>query len=124
MADLTLHVLARNTGVKITEEAGAASQTIPMSGYPDDIFLSVRNTDAATATINFVAATQRGAWMGVQGNISQDVAQNEEFLIGPMDGARFKDGSEDITVTITDDDGTAYSGTVTNVLLAAIVQAK
>lgn len=124
MADLTLHVLSRNTAVEITEEAGAASQTIPMSGYPDNVFLSVRNTDAAAATITFSAPSNRGAWQSDLGDLSQAVAQNEEFIIGPVDGARFKNADEDITVAITDADGTTYSGTVTNVKLAAIVQAK
>ena len=124
MADLTLHVLSRNTAVEITEEAGAASQTIPMSGYPDNIFLSVRNIDAAEATITLVAPSNRGAWQSVLGDLTQVVAQNEEFIIGPVDGARFKDANEDITVTITDADGDSYSGTVGNVKLAAVVQAK
>jgi len=124
MADLTLHVLSRNTAVEITEENGAASQTIPMTGYPDNVFLSVRNTDEAAATITISAPSNRGAWQSDLGDLTQAVAENEEFVIGPLDGARFKDGSEDITVTITDADGTEYSGTVTNVKLAAVVQAK
>lgn len=126
MADLTNIAMARNTAVEITETAGAASQTIALNDYPDDIFLYIRNTDAAAATINVTvpASPGRNAWMSDLGNVSQAVSQNEVFVFGPFDGARFKDSGEDITVTITDADGTSYSGTVTNVKIAAVVQAK
>jgi hypothetical protein len=48
MADTTIQKLVRNTAVEITEASGAATQTVPMSGYPDSMFLYVRNTDATT----------------------------------------------------------------------------
>lgn len=125
MADTTIQALTRNAAKEITEAAGAASQTIPMSGYPDNVFLYVRNTDAATALITFSAPSDtRHAWQNDLGDLSQAVAQNEVFILGPVDGARFKDADEDITVTITDEDGTSYSGTVGNVKIASILQTK
>lgn len=126
MADLTNVVMARNTAKEITEENGAASQTIALNNYPDDIFLYIRNTDANSATITVTAPASpgRNAWQSDLGNVSQAVAQNEIFVFGPFDGARFKDAGEDITVTITDADGSAFSGTITNVKVAAVVQAK
>lgn len=125
MADTTIQALSRNAAAEITEAAGAASQTIPMSGHPDDVFLYIRNTDANTALITVSAPSDtRHAWQNDLGDLSQAVAQNEIFIMGPFDGARFKDSDEDITVAITDADGTSFSGTVGNVKIASIKQAK
>jgi hypothetical protein len=45
-------------------------------------------------------------------------------MIGPVDGAIFKDGSEDITVLITGTDDNAFGGTIGNVKIASVMQAK
>ena len=126
MADITKISTERNGAVEVTAVAGAASQTVPMSGYPDNMFLYVRNTDAVTARIRFSAPTDgnRAAWQADLGDVYQDVAQNEVFIIGPVDGARFKDADEDITVLITGDDDAAFGGTIGNVKIASIMGAK
>jgi hypothetical protein len=126
MADTTIQSLTRNTAKEITEASGAASQTVPMSGYPDDMFLYVRNTDATTARVRVSAPTDgnRAALTSALGDLYQDVAQNEVFILGPLDGARFKDLGEDITVLITGTDDGAFGGTVGNVKIASIMGAR
>lgn len=109
MADLTKTTAVTNGSAKITAAAGAASQTILVS--KDTMYIRVSNADAATATVTVKAGN---GIAHVMGDLVVTVKQNESFLIGPLESARFINGGK-ITLTVTDDDGTEYSGTVTNV---------
>ena len=115
MADLTPIELTFNAGTQVTQADGAASQTIPLADVADKYVLHVENTDAAPATITLKA----GAFSGSSGDLSVAVAQNETTAI-VVEGARFKNADGNVTVEITDADGSAFTGTVANVKLSLI----
>jgi len=117
MADLTKTNAVKNGSVAVTLNAGAASQTIVVS--KDERFaLYIRNTDIVTARVR---AVKGDGIASVMGDAYVDVAQNEEFIMGPFESARFVGQTTGkITVTITGTNDAAFGGTVGNVKLAAI----
>lgn len=115
MADMTKLNAVKNGSKEVTLTNGGASQTIAIS-KDESFILYVRNTDAAPATITVAAGNGIASVMGAA---SVAVAQNKEFILGPFESARFGNAGK-LTVTITNADGTEFSGTVTNVKLAPI----
>jgi hypothetical protein len=116
MADLTITELVRNTGTEVAFEAGAASQTIPLSDVADRHVLLVRNTDANTVLITVKAGDYPASALG---DLTQEIAQNEVFAFN-VDGSRFKDSDSDLTIEAADPDGSVFSGTITNVEMMVI----
>ncbi|MBA7552466.1 hypothetical protein ES705_45027 [subsurface metagenome] len=76
-----------------------------------------QNTDAAACRVRVSAGDFA---CGVLGETYVDLVQDAMAILGPFESSRFKDFEGDFTVLITDDDDTAFSGTVTNVKLAVI----
>lgn len=116
MADLTAIQMVRNSGAAWTKTAGAASQTMVYDRRDEAIFLLVENGDALDCRIK-VAANGFGA--GSVGALDVDIAAGEFAVVGPLESNRFKAPStQKVTFEILDQDNTAFSGTVTNVLLS------
>lgn len=117
MADITKSTMGKNAGTLITENNGAASQTIVCNRGDEKCTLIVRNTDAATVLVR-VAASGYGA--GGQGVLDVQVAQNEvKGLV--LESARFKAPStQKYTVQLLAVGGGTYGGTVTNVKLSYV----
>jgi len=117
MADLTKVQLIRNSGAVWLKTAGAASQTMVYDRSDDKIILLVENGDAAPCRIK-VAADGFGAGFTA---LDVDIAAGEFAVVGPLESNRFKDPStQKVTFEILDQDNTAFSGTVTNVLLTQL----
>lgn len=115
MADLTAIQMVRNSGVAWTKAAGAASQTMVYNRSDESIFLLVENGDALDCRIK-VAANGYGA--GDVGALDVDIAAGEFAVVGPLESNRFKaPTTQKVTFEILDQDNTAFSGTVTNVLV-------
>ena len=116
MADLTPITLSLNDGVAWTKTAGAASQTMVYDRRDEGIFLLIENGDAADCRVKFTAA-------GAIGNgqvLNVDVAAGEFAIAGPLETNRFLNSDGKVTVQILDQDDTAFSGTVANVLLTQV----
>lgn len=112
MADVTKRQVKRNELTKIAAVNAAATQTIVYDRSDENILVHVANVDAAAATVTFVAA---GFGAGTLGNITVALAQNEEAVV-VLESARFKaPATQKVTTTVTDADGTVFSGTITNV---------
>jgi hypothetical protein len=117
MASLTANEAVRSGSADLTFEAGAASQEIDLEAPDRKYVLIVRNDDAVTAMIAIEAGSYSGAALG---DLEKTVAQNGYAILGPVEGWRFKDSSAQLSVLITDDDGTVFSGTVSNVKLCLV----
>jgi hypothetical protein len=101
----------------VTPNNGAASQTILYDRADEAFVIRVTSTDAATATVTIKANGTGGG--GV--DTSFTVAQNQTKYIGALESMKYKSGSTGrVTMTITNANGTAYSGTVTNVKFEVI----
>jgi hypothetical protein len=115
MADLTKSIMQYGTEVAITSNAGAASQTIVWNRSDGNIFIKATNSDAAPATITFTAAG-----VGAPAAKTITLAQNATKGIF-LESFNVKDpATQKVTATITNANGTAYSGTVTNVKIEVI----
>ena len=117
MADLTNIEAVRNGSEDLVWSAGAASQTVILSSPDEKFILLAKNTDALLARIKIAAGAFSGA---VLGPIYKDLAQDAEGIFGPLEGIRFKDSNGKLTVEITNADYSPFSGTISNVKLAAI----
>lgn len=101
MADITLSKAKRDDLATLTENNGAASQTIPWDGVMDErAYLLVRNTDATTdAVVTIKAGTGQRAAIG---DLSVTVAKSAAGVIGPLDSMRFVDrATKKVTVTLS-----------------------
>lgn len=118
MADLAKTKTVRDGAVALTLNNGAASQTITNDGHEERLALYIKNTDAVAARIVIKAGN---GIRSVAGDLKIDVAQNEEKVIGYLEGMRFKNMADGkITVNITGTDDGAFGGSVANVKLALI----
>jgi hypothetical protein len=116
MADITNIETALNDATELTFSDGAASQTFEFSVPDEKLFVVVRNDDANEATITITAGDflQNG-----YGDLEQAVA-NGEYFIFQLESGICKDEDGEVTVTMTDADGSAFSGTVTDVKIAVV----
>jgi len=123
MADLTPIQLLRNSGVDWTKTAGAASQTMVYNRRDEAIYLLVENGDDDDCRIK-VAANGYGDGSAGAGDgtaLDVDIAAGEFAIVGPLESNRFKAPStQKVTFEILDQDDTAFSGTVGNVLLTQV----
>lgn len=112
MADSTKIQLLENAGVLSAQENGAASQTVVYDAGYDRILVEIENTDALSVTATFVAGNGMAA---SKGDLSQAIATTETFMFSELESDRFKDADGKVTLNLTDADGSAFSGTITNV---------
>lgn len=122
MADLTKTTGVINTAsADATSNAGAASQTVVVSDKRDgDQMIRIANADSNTATITIATNGYGG---GDAEDVTFTVAENEVKYLTLLESMYFKAGSTGaITLTITDADGTAFSGTVADVTLEVITK--
>lgn len=118
MAAITPITTVRNgASSAVTPTNGAASQTIVYNRADEYFVIRVTSTDAATATI-----TVKGNGYGGGGtDLAFTVAQNETKYIGALESMKYKSPTTgEVTITITNANGTAFSGTVTNVKFEVI----
>lgn len=120
MADLTKIALTPNGAKEVTFTNGAATQDI-VGGVDERTFLIVKNTDAEKCRVWI----RKGDGIRAIKDYYVDVAQNKEFIIGPLESSIYKDVSTGkIKVDITDDNSTTspsvFPGTITNVKLAVV----
>jgi hypothetical protein len=119
MADVVNSIMKVGTEVAITSNAGAASQTIVWNRSDRNIFIRATNVDAAAATITFT-----GAGFGAPAAKTIVLAQNAVKGIF-LQSSNVKDpATQKVTATITNANGTEYSGTVTNVKIEVIESPK
>jgi len=119
MADLTNVLTVRNGGsADVTADAGAASQTIVYERSDENIVIRVANADANTAGVT----VQTNGFGGEQAdNLVVSVAQNEVKYIGALESMYYKDpATQKVTIEVLDPDGTAFSGTESNVTFEVI----
>jgi hypothetical protein len=117
MADITASQAAFNSGVVLTLNDATASQTVNIDNVADErTVLVVENTnteDGQTATIQVLAGDFGSS---VLGTLSVDVAKGASAVIGPLEGARFKNSASKLTVNTA----VTASGTVSSVKLVVI----
>jgi len=115
MADLTKSIAGLNSAVDVTSNAGAASQTIVCDRGDEKVFIRMSNADEATALVTFA-----GNGFGAPVDVEVTLEENDVKVI-QLESNRVKAPStQKITATVTDADGTEYSGTVTNVAFEVI----
>jgi len=112
MADSTKIQLLENAGVLSAQENGAASQTLVYDTGYDRVVVEIENTDALPVTATFVAGNGMAA---SKGDLSQAITNTQTFTFAELESDRFKDADGKVTLNLTDDDGSAFSGTITNV---------
>ena len=117
VADITLNQAKLNEGVAFTKTAGAASQTLDMSAISDfQTIILLQNGDAADCRVKF---STNGYGASNADDIDVDIAAGE-FAVIQVESMYVKDPSTGkATFQILDQDDTAFSGTVANVLVSA-----
>lgn len=122
MADVTKIQSKRNEGVAWTKASGAASQTVVYDRSDENIVLLFENGGGADCSVNIIG---NGNMAGDQGDLEIEIADGEFAVLGAAESARFVAPSTNkLTFTITDQDGTAYSGTVGSVKVTALALPK
>ncbi len=117
MADITNIEANYNGGKVFTFSNGAASQTFDLSVPDEKTVVLVRNDDTNDAMVTLEAGDffQEG-----YGDIeSPDISQNE-YCIFEFDSAVVKDTAGEVTVTVLDPDGSAFTGTEADVKIAVL----
>jgi len=116
MADITNISGDLNAGTIFAFSNGAASQTFEYDVKDEKLVVLIRNDDANEATVTLTAGDfiQSG-----YGDIEVAVAQNEYAVIEAESGV-VKDEDGEVTVTVTDADGSEFTGTVADVKIAVI----
>lgn len=114
MAIITKIVSTRNTGVAVTQTAGAASATILYDRSDENNVIMVTNGDAAACRVKI-------PHVGNGDDINVDIAASGVAIIGAVESMGYKNATDStIEVQVLDQDNTAFSGTVTNVTFAVI----
>jgi len=116
MADITNVTGDLNAGTIFAFSNGAASQTFEYDVADEKLVVLIRNDDANEATVTVTAGDfeQNGL-----GDVEVAVAQNEYAVIQVESGA-VKDEDGEVTVTVTDADGSEFTGTEADVKIAVI----
>jgi len=124
MADITNVEATLNAGETFSFSAGAASQTFEF-GVPDEkLIVLVKNEDtsgtdsaAEPATVTFEAGDfiQSG-----YGDIAVAVTDTNPLAVVELESGVVKDADGEVTVTVTDADGSEFTGTEANVKIAVI----
>lgn len=116
MADITNIEGTLGAGKIFAFSNGAASQTLDFSVADEKLVILVRNDDANEATVTFEAGdfTQAG-----YGDVELAVAQNE-YAVFELESGISKDADGEVTVTVTDADGSEFTGTEADVKIAVI----
>ena len=118
MALVTRSLLEMNAGAAVTEVAGAATQEIDFSDRKDNKFvILIENGDALPCRVTFKAGNSAYAKLG---DMNVDIAAGEKAAVGYLESARFKNADGQIDVEVLDQDDTAFSGTVGNVLFTVL----
>lgn len=118
MADITINQAKLNEGVAFTKTAGAASQTLDMSAISDfqTIILLENGNDTEDCRVKFAT---NGYGANNADAIDVDIAAGE-FSVIQVESMYVKDpATGKATFEILDQDNTAFSGTVADVLVSA-----
>ena len=122
-ADITNVEATLNSGETFSFSDGAASQTFEYSVADEKLVILVKNEDdddggdeyAATVTFEAGDFLQEG-----YGDIEVEVTDDNPLAVVQVESGIVKDEDGEVTVTVTDDDGTSYSGTEADVKIAVI----
>lgn len=116
---ITRSLLVKNDGADVTSVAGAASQTVTFDDRSDrNLVLRFENTDVTNpCRIKFAAGDGMSAG---QGDLDVDIAVSSVVAVGHLESARFIDASGEVTFEILDQDNTAFTGAVTDVLVEVL----
>ena len=118
MAALTTNLTLRNDGKLITTTPGAATQTILYDRSDEKFVIHVTNGDALDCRIKVLSL---GNGDGDSPDLDVDIAASETFVIGALESMTYKDAAtQSVTLEILDQDNSAFSGTVTNVVFTLI----
>ena len=123
MADITNVEATLNSGETFSFSDGAASQTFDFNVADEKLVILVKNEDdddggsAHAATVTFEAGDflQEG-----YGDIEVEVTDDNPLAVVQVESGIVKDEDGEVTVTVTDDDGTSYSGTEADVKIAVV----
>ena len=123
MADITNVEAKLNSGETFSFSDGAASQTFDFNVADEKLVILVKNEDdddggsAFAATVTFEAGDflQEG-----YGDIEVEVTDDNPLAVVQVESGIVKDEDGEVTVTVTDDDGTSYSGTESDVKIAVV----
>ncbi len=113
MADITNSKVYLNQTNAVTVNDGAATFTIPNFIDDDEFVIVIDNQDEQAAALNILADNAIGNGKGI-GDISVVAAAGTRKAIA-IESYRFKTAAGKIECSITDDDGSAYSGTIADV---------
>lgn len=91
MADLTRTIAVKNGSVLFSPAAAASTQEIPVT-KDESMCIYVKNGSAASINATVRAGT---GIAGASGALVVAVAAGAERIIGPLESARFRDGSVD-----------------------------
>jgi hypothetical protein len=118
MADLTASSAAFNSGVTLTLNAAADSQTVDVSDVAgEDVVIVVRNGNTSEDQTATITVSPGDFQSKVLGTLSEVVAGNgAAMVIGPLEGVRFKTSASKLTVGVS----VTASGTVSSVTLGVI----
>jgi len=118
MADITVSSIYKNYANAVTVNDGAASFTIPTFDIDDKIIILIDNQDSSDASLNILATNAVGdsADLGAL-ELEVDAGKAKATIV---ESARFKNSSGKLDCTITDQDGTAHSGTVADVKVSVL----
>jgi hypothetical protein len=116
MPNLTSSQTAFNSGVTLTRNDAADSQTIDMSDVQDERMVIVARNDNTTSQTATIAVSPGDFDNKVLGTLSVDVGPGASSIIGPLEGMRFKTSASQIAVGVS----VTASGTISNVKLSVI----
>ena len=117
MADVAKNQVERNAAGAVTAVAGAASQTIVYDRSDENITVHVANGDAADCMIR-VATNGFGG--GDADALDMNITAGEEIAF-VLESMYYKDpATQSATLEILDQDGTAFSETVGNVVFRVL----
>ena len=117
MADITNISGDLNAGTIFAFSNGAASQTFEYDMKDEKLVVLIRNDDANEATVTLTAGDfiQSG-----YGDIAVAVTDTNPLAVVELESGVVKDADGEVTVTVTDADGSEFTGTEANVKIAVI----
>ncbi len=117
MADIAIDDLSLNDVTIVGLTSGSASQTLEFDGKDHKTAIVALNGDSNDAYLKVSAGD---FWQSDQFPKSLGPIEQNEYGFVVLESGPAKDSDAEITVEILDSDGTAFSGTASNVELAIV----
>lgn len=117
MTDLTASVAAFNSGAALTLNDATASQSVDIGNCADErVILVIQNTNTETGQTATIQVLAGDFGSSVLGTLPVDIEKGASTIIGPLEGARFKNSASKLSVNAS----VTASGTLSMVKLAVI----